>query len=50
VADYLIARQETVLHIMGLNRFDLPRLTPGAVIQGDETVVYPNRDGRRGEM
>lgn len=50
VADYLIARQETVFHIMGLNRFDLARLTPGAVIRRDETVVYPNRDARRGEM
>ena len=49
VADYLIARQETVFHTMGFNRFDLARLTPGAVIRDDETVVYPNRDGRQGE-
>lgn len=45
VTDYLIARQETVFHIMGRDRLDLARFTPGAVIQRDQTVVYPNRNG-----
>lgn len=41
VADHLIARDETVFHIMGRDRVDPARLTPGAVVQPDETVVYP---------
>jgi len=42
VADHLIAREETVFHIMGQGRFELARLTPGAVIQPGGTVVYPS--------
>lgn len=41
VADYLIARGETVFHIMGEGRLEPARLTTGAVIQHDGTVVYP---------
>jgi uncharacterized protein (DUF488 family) len=41
VADYLIARGETVFHIMARNRAEPARLTRGAVIQPDGTVVYP---------
>jgi uncharacterized protein (DUF488 family) len=41
VADYLIARGETVFHIMERGRLEPARLTPGAVIQAGETVVYP---------
>jgi uncharacterized protein (DUF488 family) len=41
VADYLIARGETVVHIMGQGRMEPARLTPGAVIQPDGTVLYP---------
>ncbi|KVX70052.1 DUF488 family protein [Burkholderia stagnalis] len=41
VADYLIARGETVFHIMGPNRLEPARLTPGAVVQTDGTIVYP---------
>ncbi|MGH9765931.1 MAG: DUF488 family protein [Blastocatellia bacterium] len=41
VADYLIARGETVFHIMGQSRLTPARLTPGAVIQPGGTVVYP---------
>jgi uncharacterized protein (DUF488 family) len=41
VADHLIARGETVFHIMGTGRLDPAQLTPGAVIQLDGTVVYP---------
>nr|WP_241022248.1 DUF488 domain-containing protein [Burkholderia sp. Ac-20353] len=41
VTDYLIARGETVFHIMGPNRLEPARLTPGAVVQPDGTIVYP---------
>ena len=41
VADHLIARGETVFHIMGQGRLEPARLTAGAVIRADETVVYP---------
>jgi uncharacterized protein (DUF488 family) len=44
VADYLIARGETVFHIMGSARQEPARLTPGAVIQSDKTIVYPAAD------
>jgi uncharacterized protein (DUF488 family) len=41
VADHLIARGETVFHIMGQGRLEPARLTIGAVIQSGGTVVYP---------
>lgn len=41
VADYLIARGETVFHIMGQARLEPARLTEGAVVRPGETVVYP---------
>jgi len=41
VADYLLARGETVFHIMGAGRLEPARLTPGAVVRADGTVVYP---------
>lgn len=41
VADHLIARGETVFHIMGQGRLEPARLTSGAVVQPDETIVYP---------
>jgi uncharacterized protein (DUF488 family) len=45
VADYLIARQEQVFHIMGEGRLETAKLTPGAVIRPDEKVVYPAPSG-----
>ncbi|HJT13086.1 MAG TPA: DUF488 domain-containing protein [Dongiaceae bacterium] len=42
VADHLIARGEAVFHIMGQGRLEPARLTAGAVIRADETVVYPS--------
>jgi uncharacterized protein (DUF488 family) len=45
VTDYLIASGETVFHIMGPERLDRARLTPGAVIQSDGSVVYPLAPG-----
>ncbi len=41
IADYLIAHGETVFHIMGTGRLDPARLTSGAVVQPDRTIVYP---------
>ena len=41
VADYLIARGETVFHIMGQGRLEPARLTLGAVIQPGGSIVYP---------
>lgn len=41
VSDYLIARGETVFHIMGPGRLEPARLTDGAVVRSNGTVVYP---------
>jgi uncharacterized protein (DUF488 family) len=41
VADYLIAEGETVCHIMGQGRLEPARLTSGAVVRTDGTIVYP---------
>jgi uncharacterized protein (DUF488 family) len=41
VADYLIAGGESVFHIMGAGRIEPARLTAGAIVQPDGTVVYP---------
>jgi uncharacterized protein (DUF488 family) len=40
VADYLVADGETVFHILGPDRLEPARLTPGAVVQAG-TIVYP---------
>ena len=45
VTDYLIARHEEVFHIMGQGRLEAAKLTPGAVIRADGTVVYPGEGG-----
>jgi uncharacterized protein (DUF488 family) len=42
IADNLIARGETVLHIMEHGRLEPAKLTSGAVVQADGTVVYPS--------
>ncbi|PWU26380.1 DNA repair protein [Pseudomonas sp. RW407] len=41
VSDYLIARGETVFHIMAEGRLEPARLTAGAVVQADGSVAYP---------
>ncbi len=41
VADHLLARGMTVLHIMGPGRVEPARLTPGAIIRSDGGVAYP---------
>jgi uncharacterized protein (DUF488 family) len=40
VADYLLARGKTVVHLMWPAKVEPARLTPGAVLQ-DEAVTYP---------
>lgn len=45
VTDYLIANGETVLHIMGKGHLDPAHLTPGAVIESAERIVYPAAPG-----
>ncbi|ABO58377.1 DUF488 domain-containing protein (plasmid) [Burkholderia vietnamiensis] len=45
VSDYLLARGETVLHIMGLNRVEPARITAGATVRDDGALVYPDADG-----
>jgi uncharacterized protein (DUF488 family) len=42
VADHLIARGETVFHMMGRGRIEPAQLTPGAVIQPGGSIVYPS--------
>ena len=42
IADYLLARGKTVLHLMGSDRVAPARLTPGAEIL-DAKVVYPSK-------
>lgn len=41
VSDYLIARGETVFNIMGAGRLEPARLTEGAIIRDDDSVIYP---------
>jgi len=41
VADYLIARGQAVFHIMGRNRIEPARLTAGAIVEPDGTILYP---------
>jgi uncharacterized protein (DUF488 family) len=41
IADYLLAAGERVMHILEASQIDEAHLTPGAVVRGDGTVVYP---------
>ncbi len=41
VADHLLARGETVFHLMGEHRVEPARLTEGAVLAPEGTVLYP---------
>ena len=45
VADYLIARGETVRHIMGQGRLETARLTPAAAVLPNGTIHYPAAEG-----
>jgi uncharacterized protein (DUF488 family) len=48
VADYLLARGETVLHIMGPHQVRPATLTPQALPQPDGTVIYPESSANPG--
>ncbi len=41
IADYVLAQDEPVFHIMGPGEPEVARLTPGAVIRPDRSIVYP---------
>lgn len=41
VADYLLAHGEAVYHLMGSDRIEPARLTPGAHVEAPDRVVYP---------
>jgi uncharacterized protein (DUF488 family) len=41
IADYLLAAGAQVWHILGSSQIDAAKLTPGAVVRADMTVVYP---------
>ncbi|CAG9208762.1 conserved hypothetical protein [Paraburkholderia sabiae] len=41
IADYLLARGETVLHVMNAGRIEPATMTPGAQPQSDGTLLYP---------
>jgi hypothetical protein len=41
IADYLLAADEQVMHILGKSHVDVASLTPGAVVRSDGTLVYP---------
>ena len=44
IADYLLAQGVPVMHIMGLDKIDPAKLTPGAQALPDGTVVYSAAD------
>ncbi|MBZ9710425.1 DUF488 domain-containing protein (plasmid) [Mesorhizobium sp. B2-1-8] len=41
VADYLISRGESVFHLMGHDKVEPAKLTDGARVRADGTLVYP---------
>ena len=41
IADWLIAAGRQVIHLLGPGHDEPARLTPGAVVRPDGTVVYP---------
>jgi hypothetical protein len=43
VADHLIARGESVFHLMGRDRIEPAKLTAGARLQASGAVTYPAR-------
>ena len=41
ITDYLLSQGESVMHIMGPSLVDEARLTPGAAVGCDGTILYP---------
>ena len=48
ITDYLLAAGEQVMHILGTSQVEEARLTPGAVLRDDGTVVCPAESPRPG--
>jgi uncharacterized protein (DUF488 family) len=46
ISDYLIAEGQAVMHIMAPTKIEPARLTPGAEMQSDGTILYPAAQGR----
>src|SRR5579872_5476446 len=44
IADYLLTQGVPVMHIMGLDKIDPAKVTPGARAQTDGTLAYPAAD------
>ena len=44
ISDYLLARGETVFHLMGHSRAEAAHLTEGAQIQSSCTITYPSQN------
>ncbi len=45
IADYLLARGATVLHILGPSEIEPAAMTPAARLRPDGTLIYPGPDG-----
>ena len=43
ISDYLLGRGEAVFHLMGEDRIEPAKLTEGAVVREDGSIVYPAR-------
>jgi uncharacterized protein (DUF488 family) len=41
ITDYLLSEGERVMHVLGTAHVDKASLTPGAVVCGDGTIIYP---------
>jgi len=41
IADYLLTQGVSVMHIMGRDKIDPAKLTPGARVLPNGTLVYP---------
>jgi uncharacterized protein (DUF488 family) len=44
IADYLIAEEETVFHILSADRIEPARMTPAARQRADGSLVYAAQD------
>lgn len=44
IADYLLAQGVPVMHIMGSGKVDPAKLTPGAHVLTNGTLVYPSAE------
>jgi uncharacterized protein (DUF488 family) len=48
ISDYLLAQGEAVFHLMGEDRIEPAKLTEGAVVRNDGSIVYPAPDAASG--